>query len=65
MLSIVYDPSLIHLQQIKSKILSVGHDLENQKATDAIYNALPECCHYRDKVNESTVAPVNGDTHTT
>jgi hypothetical protein len=63
MLSIVYDPSLIHLQQIKSKILSVGHDLENQKATDAIYNALPECCHYRDKVNESTVAPVNGDTH--
>ncbi|MGN6195503.1 MAG: carboxypeptidase-like regulatory domain-containing protein [Ginsengibacter sp.] len=63
MLSIVYDPSLIHLQQIKSKILSVGHDLENQKATDAIYNALPECCHYRDKVDESTVASVNGDTH--
>jgi outer membrane receptor for ferrienterochelin and colicins len=64
MLNIVYDPSVIHLQQIKSKILSVGHDLQNQKATDAIYNALPECCHYRDKVDEETVTPVNNDAHT-
>ena len=40
MLNVVYDPSVIHLQQIKSQILSAGHDLEDQKAKDEIYNAL-------------------------
>jgi len=63
MLSIVYNASIVQLPQIKSKILFVGHDLENQKAPDAIYNALPECCHYRDKVDEENASHVNSDTH--
>ncbi|HXR82720.1 MAG TPA: carboxypeptidase-like regulatory domain-containing protein [Hanamia sp.] len=62
-LNVVYDPSAIHLQQIKSKILSVGHDLEDQKADDKIYNALPECCHYRDKIVEEPVSAPSKDEH--
>lgn len=28
-------------------IASVGNDTEKYKAEDAVYNKLPDCCHYR------------------
>ena len=46
-LSLAFDPSITRLDKIENRILSAGHDLENKKAKDAVYNALPECCHYR------------------
>ena len=65
MLAVVYDPSIINLEKIKSKVLAAGHDLEAQKANDKIYNALPECCHYRDVVeNDHANSTNSGDAHT-
>ena len=52
MLNVSYDPSVLDLAAIQSKILAVGHDLEFKKANDDVYNALPECCHYRQVVEE-------------
>ena len=34
---------------VLKKIADVGHDNEMFKASDEAYNALPSCCHYRDK----------------
>ncbi|MBK8608844.1 MAG: TonB-dependent receptor [Chitinophagaceae bacterium] len=46
-LQLVYNPAKISLEKIKNKIVSVGHDLEDKKADDNVYNALPTCCLYR------------------
>ena len=47
-LALEYDSTIVSLDKIKSKILLVGHDLEDQKAKDIIYKELPACCHYRE-----------------
>ena len=31
---------------VQKKIAAVGNDTEKYKADDAVYNKLPECCHY-------------------
>ncbi len=46
----------IHPDKFKSrklhyKIASVGHDTEEMLAPDPVYEALPECCKYRDPNN--------------
>ena len=55
MLSLVYDPSRVSVDKIQKKIVAAGHDVGNAKASDAVYNALPACCHYREiaKANET------------
>ncbi|MEJ7678312.1 MAG: heavy-metal-associated domain-containing protein [Segetibacter sp.] len=32
---------------VQKKIASVGHDNQSYKADNTAYNALPDCCHYR------------------
>lgn len=46
--TITYRPSLIGLDQLHHTIAAVGHDTEKEKAPDAVYKALPDCCHYRE-----------------
>ena len=41
-LTLEYDPSVISLEKIQNHILAVGHDLENQKAKDIIFNMTRE-----------------------
>lgn len=48
MLELVYNSSLVSLEKIQNRIVAAGHDVDNKKAKDAVYNQLPECCHYRD-----------------
>ena len=48
MLSLVYDPLRTTIDKIQNRIVSVGHDLQNKKAKDAVYNELPFCCRYRE-----------------
>ena len=48
MLTVNYDASKTQLDRIKKRIVEVGHDLEDQKAPDAVYEKLPDCCLYRD-----------------
>ncbi|HEY5968443.1 MAG TPA: TonB-dependent receptor [Chitinophagaceae bacterium] len=49
MLTLVYSPTIVSLQKVHKIIAEVGHDTELEKAKNAVYNELPECCHYRKK----------------
>ena len=35
------------IDNVQRKLASIGHDTEKYRATDAAYNDLPICCHYR------------------
>ena len=59
-LLLVYNPSKIALEKIQNKIVAVGHDLENKKAKNVVYNALPQCCHYREM--ETMMNEIKNDT---
>lgn len=48
MLSLVYDANRVSLDKIRHRIVAAGHDVDTMKAEDAVYNALPACCHYRE-----------------
>ena len=51
-LTLNYNPSLIKLEEIHSRVAGVGHDTELKKAKDEVYNALPDCCLYKNIENE-------------
>ena len=34
---------------VQKKIASAGNDTEKYRADDAVYESLPECCHYQRK----------------
>ncbi len=75
-LSLIYDPTLTTLDKIENRIVNAGHDLENKKAKNSVYNDLPTCCHYRDisfvnstdkqlnlKINNSDIADISKDSN--
>ncbi len=41
-------PAFISEAAIHQALVKAGHDTEKEKADDAVYDALPECCHYRE-----------------
>lgn len=43
-LTVVFDPALITLAQIKTAISNAGYDADEVKANDEAYNNLPKCC---------------------
>lgn len=45
-LKIIYE-NKISVDSLEKRIASVGHDTQNFKAPDDVYNTLPECCLYR------------------
>lgn len=47
MLKVEFDASKTNVDAIQKAIAKVGHDTEKFKASEAVYNALPECCLYR------------------
>jgi len=48
MLTVTYSPAMISLDKLHSTMAEIGHDTELKKAKDEVYNALPDCCHYRE-----------------
>jgi copper chaperone CopZ len=48
-LTVTYKPEKVTIDQIKDAILKSGHDLEDKKAPDVVYNKLPKCCQFRDQ----------------
>jgi outer membrane cobalamin receptor/copper chaperone CopZ len=52
MLTVAYDPSIVQIEDIHTKIADAGHDTELKKAKDEVYKALPECCHYREMADD-------------
>ena len=51
-LEVVFDDAKTDIDKIEQAIAKVGHDTPNHKATDEVYNALPEACKYREKEKE-------------
>jgi len=49
LLTVRYHDKIISLDKIQALVAAVGHDTEKVRASDAVYNALPDCCHYSRK----------------
>ena len=47
-LKLFYDERKTNLSTIQENIAAVGHDTEEFKATDEVYNNIDDCCKYRD-----------------
>ena len=46
MLTVVYNPSKISIEQIHQSVADAGYDTSLIKASESAYNALPGCCQY-------------------
>jgi len=46
LLAVQYNDKIIKLDKIQSLVAAVGHDTEKVRASDVVYNALPDCCRY-------------------
>ncbi len=51
-IKVIYKTKKVSLKEIKESIAAVGHDTDDVKASNTIYNALPECCQYRSGVKK-------------
>lgn len=45
-MTVFFDPKKISLEEIHSKITSVGYDTEEKRAPDEVYENLHSCCKY-------------------
>ena len=50
MLSVVYNPKKIKIEQIHQAIADAGYDTELINASNDAYNLLPGCCQYNRNV---------------
>ncbi len=46
MMTVSFDAKVISVADVQKKIAAVGHDTEQVKAEDAVYNQLHGCCQY-------------------
>ena len=49
MLTVQYDASKLGIDKIEKKVARAGHDTKEHAAPDAVYEMLPDCCHYREE----------------
>jgi periplasmic mercuric ion binding protein len=45
-LEVTFDDTKTSVDKIEKALADVGHDTEKYKASDAVYQKLPACCHY-------------------
>jgi len=45
-LTVKYDTEVITLDQIKKKVAEIGHDTDEERATQEAYENLHACCKY-------------------
>lgn len=45
-LTVRYDPETIQLKKIKQLVAKAGHDTDEVRAKDKVYENLPGCCQY-------------------
>lgn len=43
-----FDPAQTSVDAISKAIAKAGHDTDKDKANQAVYDALPDCCKYRE-----------------
>lgn len=60
-LTVHYDPSKLTNITIQKAIADVGHDTQDLKANNKVYNKLPSCCKYERKTtnNNANIKSVN------
>ena len=46
-LTVTYDPRKLQEIQLHNMVAMVGHDTEKVKASNVVYESLPDCCKYR------------------
>ncbi|MBU4485489.1 MAG: cation transporter [Candidatus Delongbacteria bacterium] len=46
-LKVEFNKGKVEIDTVKKALAAVGHDTDEYKADDEVYNALPGCCHYR------------------
>ena len=61
MLTLSTDPEKFKSHKLHYKIASVGHDTREMLAPDPVYDALPQCCKYRDHIQELNDDEGKGD----
>ena len=49
LLTVIFEAKKSNTIKIEKAIAKVGYDTANQKGSDAAYNKLAPCCHYRDE----------------
>ncbi|MGJ7033745.1 TonB-dependent receptor domain-containing protein [Niabella hirudinis] len=54
LLTVSYDPAKTSGEKILKAVAAAGHDNERFKAPDAVYQALPACCHYQRDADAAT-----------
>jgi len=45
-LEVTFDDAKTSVHKIEVAVAKVGHDTAHQKASDDVYNKLPDCCKY-------------------
>lgn len=45
-LEVTFDDAKTSVNKIEVAVAKVGHDTAHQKASDDVYNKLPDCCKY-------------------
>jgi Cu(I)/Ag(I) efflux system membrane fusion protein len=50
-MAVRFDPGRVELMEIHRAIAAVGHNTDEVKAPDAVYEKLPACCLYRESGN--------------
>ena len=61
-LSVRYNPRRTDPGKIRTRIAIAGYDTDDQKADDATYKQLPECCRYREFSSMEEMARMQADT---
>lgn len=46
LLTVMYDPAKITLDQVHQQIAAVGHDTDKVRADDKVYESMHACCQY-------------------
>ncbi|GAB4257589.1 MAG: hypothetical protein Kow0027_24900 [Saprospiraceae bacterium] len=50
-LTVNYNPEVIQLKEIKQVVANAGHDSDEVRAKEEVYNNLPGCCQYERPVS--------------
>lgn len=51
MLKVAFVATAVTQDSLQRRIAAVGHDTDTYKASNAVYETLPECCLYRDNTH--------------
>lgn len=64
LLSLTYNPTKTTVVKVQERIANAGHDTELKKADDAVYKALPGCCHYKQQGTVDEAEHHDDEAHT-